>query len=325
MTRLRIAGLLAVAAIATGCAPIETVPERPYERPTVHPIERRPPVAKAQPAPADEKDYAPKADEIPPDLASIPDAVPQPLERSPYGNPDSYEVFGVRYEILQNAAGFKERGHASWYGKKFHGRRTSSGDKYDMFAMTAAHKLLPIPSFARITNTSNGKSVIVKINDRGPFHPGRIVDLSYAAALKLDIINHGSAEVELEVVDPSGNTLVADTAPAPARVPAKPATAPARAVPAVESPNGPPGGPVSVANRPAHFLQAGVFSDSRNASNFREKLALAGVKPLVMKSESRNGRWVYRVLIGPFPNTGTLEKTRARMTADGTPTLPVFE
>ena len=222
------------------------------------------------PAPASEKDRPPAPGEIPANVRDIPDAVPEAVERSKYGNPESYEVFGKRYEVLADARGFKERGHASWYGKKFHGRRTSSGEKYDMFAMTAAHKTLPIPTFARVTNLSNGKSVIVKVNDRGPFHPGRIVDLSYAAAHRIGILGDGSGEVELEVVDASGKP-----APAPAAPVSPPVMVadnrPRTTLPAVAV-------PVS-RKTPARFLQAGTFSDSRNAATFREHLAIAGVKP----------------------------------------------
>ena len=273
------------------------------------------------PAPAGEKDRPPSADEIPANVGDIPDAVPESVEKSRYGNPESYEVFGVHYDVLQDAAGFKERGHASWYGKKFHGRRTSSGETYDMFAMSGAHKTLPILTYARITNLSNGKSVVVRINDRGPFHSGRIVDLSYSAAHRIGIIGDGSAEVELEVVDASGRTLVAANPPAASVPAAKPAVV-------AEVKPLPPGPPIAlqVARKiQPRFLQAGSFSDSRNAATFREHLAIAGIKPLLMKSETRNGQWLYRVLVGPFADAAALEAMRRKLADGETRSIPVSE
>lgn len=285
-----------------------------------------------------EKDYAPRADEIPPNIADLPDAVPQAEDKSPYGNPSSYEVYGKRYDILDDARGFRESGYASWYGKKFHGKRTSSGVPYDMYAMTAAHKTLPIPCYVRVTNVSNGKSVVVKVNDRGPFHDGRVIDLSYAAAAKLDMIGHGSTLVQLEALTPGDDNSSLALATPPAAPPPAPASKPSTAaVASVAIPqNAPapaagskPAVPVVTLPTPktssARYLQAGVFGDAVNAAAFREKLASAGIKPLLMKSESRNNRWVYRVLIGPFAEAGQLDKTRARLSADATPTIPVID
>src|SRR6056297_4328415 len=121
------------------------------------------------------------------DAAGIPDAVPRAEPRSKSGNPPFYEVRGQRYYVMNDAAGYRESGVASWYGTKFHGRRTSSGEPYNMYAMTAAHKHLPLPSYVEVTHRQNGRKIIVKVNDRGPFHDGRIIDLSYAAARKLGI------------------------------------------------------------------------------------------------------------------------------------------
>ncbi|NEV62558.1 septal ring lytic transglycosylase RlpA family protein [Thiorhodococcus minor] len=142
-------------------------------------------------------------DEIPPEIARIPDAAPkvEPLSRS--GNPDSYVVFGKRYYPKKSSRGHVERGLASWYGEPFHGRKTSSGDIYDMHAMTAAHKTLPLPTYARVTNLENGRSVVVRVNDRGPFHGPRIIDLSYTAAVKLGVHRKGTAAVEVRAIDPT--------------------------------------------------------------------------------------------------------------------------
>ena len=140
-------------------------------------------------------------DTVPPNLAQVPDAQPreEPLHR--YAN-RPYTVFGNEYTPLAQLQPFKQRGVASWYGKRFHGNRTASGERYDMYAMTAAHPTLPIPSYARVTHLGNGRSVVVRINDRGPFHSARIIDLSYAAAFKLGYIQAGSARVEVESVLP---------------------------------------------------------------------------------------------------------------------------
>jgi rare lipoprotein A len=138
-----------------------------------------------------------------PDLSNIPDAVPQVEPKSPYGNPESYVVFGRRYHTLDSSKGYVARGLASWYGPKFDGRRTSSGEPYDMYAMTAAHKTLPLPTYARVTNMENGRSAIVKVNDRGPFYGDRIIDLSYAAASKLGVVDNGTAMVEVRAINPT--------------------------------------------------------------------------------------------------------------------------
>lgn len=138
----------------------------------------------------------------PRDVSALPDAVPRFEARSRSANPDSYEVLGRRYRVLKSTAGYVERGIASWYGRKFHGRKTASGEPYDMYQMTAAHRTLPIPSYVRVTNLRSGKSVIVRINDRGPFHPNRIIDLSYAAAVKLGLDRSGTAPVEIRALEP---------------------------------------------------------------------------------------------------------------------------
>ena len=147
------------------------------------------------------KDDGPHASP-PTNLASIPDAKPQPEPLHKFAN-RPYEQFGKNYVPLTSVRPFRQRGIASWYGKRFHGQKTASGEVYDMYAMTAAHPTLPIPSYARVTNLRNGRQVVVRINDRGPFHANRVIDLSYAAAYRLGYIEAGSAEVEVEAVVPS--------------------------------------------------------------------------------------------------------------------------
>ena len=148
--------------------------------------------------------------------AKVPAAVPRKEPLSKYGNPTSYVVFGKRYYTLKTASGFNERGIASWYGKKFHGRKTSSGEVYDMYKMTAAHKHLPLPTYVKVKNLENGKTITVRVNDRGPFHDNRIIDLSYAAATKLGILGKGTASVEIWAVDGGEPRYAQKQAPQPA-------------------------------------------------------------------------------------------------------------
>ncbi|MFC5570214.1 septal ring lytic transglycosylase RlpA family protein [Lysobacter yangpyeongensis] len=187
---------------------------------------RKSPYAPAQEDPAKRGDYvagglyAPGVrDSVPDDIPDV-DAIPEPEvtdePRSPVGNRKVYSVLGKKYEVLDDAEGYVETGIASFYGRKFHGRRTSNLEVYDMYAFSAAHKTLPLPSFARVTNLDNGKSVIVRINDRGPFHAGRLIDLSYAAATKLGYVSKGTARVEVRALTPRD---VAHAAPPQARDP----------------------------------------------------------------------------------------------------------
>ena len=136
------------------------------------------------------------------DPDSVPDAVAQVEPYSKYGNPPTYEVFGRRYSVLPSSKGFVQTGTASWYGEDFHGKRASNGETYDMFAMTAAHKELPLPTYARVTNLENGHSIVVKINDRGPFVGNRVIDLSWVAAAKLRLVTKGTGLVEVRAIDP---------------------------------------------------------------------------------------------------------------------------
>lgn len=146
----------------------------------------------------------PPTDPLDVDLDAIPDAVPRDEPRSRYGNRDEYEVFGRTYRTLASAEGYVEEGVASWYGEEFHGRSTSSGEPYDMYAMTAAHRSLPLPSYVEITNLDNGRTVVVRVNDRGPFHGDRLIDVSYAAAHRLRMIGPGTARVRVRALRPEG-------------------------------------------------------------------------------------------------------------------------
>tara|TARA_B100000575_G_scaffold292777_1_gene302091 strand:+ start:1204 stop:1710 length:507 start_codon:yes stop_codon:yes gene_type:complete len=139
------------------------------------------------------------------DIENLKKVIPKFEKYSKYGNPKTYKVFGVQYKTLKSHIGYSEEGTASWYGKKFHGKLTSSREKYDMYKLTAAHKTLPIPCYVKVTNLKNGISIIVRVNDRGPFKKGRIIDLSYAAAVKLDIVTQGTEKVYVEAINVSKN------------------------------------------------------------------------------------------------------------------------
>ena len=203
-------------------------------------------------------------DSVPGNLDAVPDAEPraEPLHR--FAN-RPYSVLGKDYVPSQELKPYKARGVGSWYGRKFHGQKTSIGEPYDMFAMTAAHPTLPIPSYARVTNLANGKSVVVRVNDRGPFLHDRLIDLSYAAACKLGYVTAGSAQVEVESVLPGGTLLAARPAPA-AEAAGDPIAELAAAAPA-EAPPLP-----AVQELRGTFLQLGAFGSQDNAESFRARL-----------------------------------------------------
>lgn len=203
-------------------------------------------------------------DDIPGNLADIPDPEPraEPLHR--FAN-RPYSVLGQSYVPQTRIAPWREQGRASWYGRQFHGNATSSGEPYDMYSMTAAHPTLPIPSYARVTHLGNGRSVVVRINDRGPFHKGRVIDLSYAAAYKLGYVNAGSADVEVEQILTDEVPLVASARPVPPiRGRAGPPQAPARKPEAVAS----LAPPLPSASGGGIYLQLGAFASRVNAESF---------------------------------------------------------
>jgi rare lipoprotein A len=225
----------------------------------------------------------------PPDVFSIPDAVPRAEPRGKRGNPPFYEVFGKRYYVLASSEGFVERGTASWYGPGFHAASTSLGEPYDMYAMTAAHKTLPIPAYAEVTNLKNGRKIVVRINDRGPFVGDRIIDLSYTAAAKLDMLRAGTAPVEVRVIS------APRSGPGSALPPVAPAAPPA--APAVTVVNAPA---VKMPGAPAMFIQAGVFADHENARRRVEVLLAAGLELASLDEVPGSERALHRVRVGPF-------------------------
>jgi len=239
--------------------------------------------------------------DTPANLDAIPDAVPkaEPLHR--YAN-RPYSALGKTYTPLTATGKYKERGSASWYGKKFHGQRTSIGEVYDMYGMTAAHPTLPIPSYARVTNVATGKSVIVRVNDRGPFLHDRIMDLSYVAAYKLGYINKGSTDVEVESIAVAANAPIA----APVEPPAL------KVEPLVPA----PAIPVETAGTPTGkvFLQLGAFRSPQGAESFLVRMRAElgeGNKPLRLYEKAG----LTRVHLGPYANANEARSAASRLSS----------
>jgi rare lipoprotein A len=256
----------------------------------------------------------------PPDVLAIPDAVPRHEPRGTRGNPPFYEVFGKRYHVMASADGWVERGTASWYGPGFHNASTSLGEPYDMYAMTAAHKTLPIPAYAEVTNLRNGRKVVVRINDRGPFVGDRIIDLSYTAAAKLDMLTAGTAPVEVRVITPGRQMASRSGSAQPPNLPAAPG--PISAPP--PAPAAPPQAPaVAVVNAPAAgapqamFIQAGVFADHENARRRVESLLAGGVELASLDEMTSGQRILHRVRVGPFASVEEFDLNLARVRALG--------
>ena len=205
--------------------------------------------------------------------ADVHDAVPVAEPRARYGNHSPYTVLGKTYTVLPTSKGYHERGIASWYGSKFHGRRTSSGEPYDMHLATAAHKSLPLPTYAEVTNLDNGRKMIVKINDRGPFHEDRIIDLSYAAAIKLGVDQTGTARIDVRAIDVNTSKRAA----------------------------------VKLAD--GTFLQVGAFDKRKTADEMAGKMMAAQLKPVSVQKS----RGLYKVWIGPYASDLELEASIRRV------------
>jgi rare lipoprotein A len=266
---------------------------------------------------------------LPPD--SVPDAVPRMEPRSRNGNPPFYDVFGKRYYVLSSSVGYWERGVASWYGPGFHKVRTSTGEPYDMYGMTAAHKTLPLPAYVRVTNLQNGRSVVVRVNDRGPFVGNRIIDLSYTAAAKLDMLRNGTAMVEVRTIDASappqvitaqaaepaaappatGGVMPSAVAATPAAAAATTATSAATVTPAGTESGG------SAHPAPALFVQAGAFADRTNAERLAEKLRGGSFGTVFVRDDQIAGRRMFRVRIGPVPDVAEFDRVVAALEQAG--------
>lgn len=262
------------------------------------------------------KDDGPGA-RIPANIEAIPDAVPR-LERHAPANFRPYEVFGVRYTPIGENQSYRQEGVASWYGRKFHGEKTANGETYDMYAMTAAHPTLPLPSYAKVTSQVNGRSVIVRINDRGPFHPGRIIDLSYVAAAKLGLIGPGRGRVLVQAItnadiragrapgaplmaaaEPMADTPQANPVSAPAAFAVAPAPVPASMAAATMA-----GGGI--------YLQFGAFSSADNAQALAQRVNAQIDDSLGQVSVSHQPP-LYKVRMGPFPSRDQAYQTASAL------------
>ena len=228
-------------------------------------------------------------------VASIPNATPRVEPITSAGNPASYRINGKTYTVMQSADGYVERGLASWYGTKFHGRKTSNGETYSMYQMTAAHTTLPIPTYVEVTNLKNGRHVIVRVNDRGPFHPNRIIDLSYVAAKKLGIVGTGTGFVEVRSIDPrtwnkrpARNTTVASAQP------------------------------VKLSSSDSLFIQAGAFTSRHNATQLQQNLHELFPQRTVSLDFSDSDN-LYRVRIGPIPSVEEADQIAQTISDNGYP------
>lgn len=236
--------------------------------------------------------YKPSVRDGAPDLANldvwaIPEPVPVAEPRARYGNHSPYKVLGKVYHVMSDdqAKRYKERGVASWYGAKFHNRPTSSMEPYDVAKLSAAHKTLPLPSYVRVTNLDNGRQLVVRVNDRGPFAHGRIIDLSYAAAIRLGVDRVGTAKVEVEALPPSGGAMRPTTS-APAASNHTTVAAPQAQAPSFPAEGG--------------LIQVGSFSERGNATKLARTLEDAGLPAVMIRKVFHQGDALHRVQLGPF-------------------------
>lgn len=224
------------------------------------------------------KDHAP-ARQI--DVSTIPNAKPKFEPKSRYGNPKTYEVFGHYYHVLPSGKGYSKTGIASWYGMKFDHHKTSNGEYYDVYKMTAAHKTLPLPTYVKVTNLENGRQVIVKVNDRGPFEKNRLIDLSYAAAKKLDITPKGTGLVKVTAINT--NQFTQHSPPQTVTY-------------------------EKIYHKPVIYLQLGAYENFDNAKRLQKAAhTLSSIPCKIYFTRSANGRMVYRVQFGPIPNVKTAD------------------
>lgn len=255
--------MLAATVLLVGCTPADW------------PAREEGPSTSRKPVPAQRPSPAPTAK-----ASKVPAIPAQPAPRA--GNPPFYEVYGERYFVLPDSEGYREQGMASWYGKPFHGRRTSSGAIFDMYELTAAHKTLPLPSLVRVTNLDSGRSIIVTVNDRGPFVKDRIIDLSFAAAEQLDIVKSGTGRVEVEAVGDRAASGSAGQAPVQQL-----------------------------------FMQVGAFGDEGNAARLKSQLESNGVNNVAIRYDDGVSPALYRVRIGPIGGSAEYDALASRVTSLG--------
>jgi len=295
MNRAGCVAALLAALLLSACSGSRTKPERAAATPEARSAGREPHETSRPQAERyrHRQDHGPDAPPI--DVARIPEPVPKAEPRSRYGNKPEYTVLGKRYRVMKDARGYVERGMASWYGAKFHGYMTSSFEPYDMYAFSAAHKTLPLPTYARVTNLENGKSVVVRVNDRGPFHDGRVIDLSYAAAVKIGIWPKGTGRVEVRAIDPDGEDGLPVSRFASAASP-----------PGSRIPRAPSAGA-------GVYLQIGSFGDRANAERAAAQARRAGVDEVAIQSVAVNGRTVHRVRVGPLADARRAEAVSSKL------------
>ncbi len=276
--------LIILAVVVSGCT------HKPATKPSFPPRESSvaPPASRAPGG-----RYAQDNDSTPgevPDISKIPQPVPKTEPRSQYGNKSPYSVLGESYRVLASANGYVERGLASWYGNKFHGYMTSDFERYDMYAYTAASKTLPLPCYARVTNLENGRSVIVRVNDRGPFVSNRIIDLSYVAAVKIGVWPKGTAMVEVRGIDPSR--------------PQEPMRSAAVTTGSI-SPQKTP--------KPTLYLQVGAFADAANAERAAARVRAAHLGPVQVVQVQVDAKTVQRVRLGPLKDADEADRLAPRL------------
>lgn len=227
------------------------------------------------------------------DVSRVPEVIPEPIKRTMAGNRSPYTVLGKTYTVLPTEEGYSERGVASWYGEKFHGHKTSNGEIFDMYLASAAHKSLPIPSFVRVTNLDNNRSIIVRVNDRGPFHGDRLIDLSFAAATKLGYADRGTARVQLDAIVPRGDS--------------------SRTIASLNSTAVLPAGNVAGA---AKYVQVGAFSRRDSAEEVSSKLRKLTNRPVFIRSvTTMNNGTMHRVRIGPVNDNGEIDSISRQVVA----------
>ena len=321
--------VLCAATLLSSCTTIDLSEPRESDRRA--PVTRRPPPSKSTTAPSASTttDSVPPVSQspstsgtrkpggyylddgpderIPEGLLDTPDAEPR-IEPYAKGPSRPYTIFDQTYVPITDNRPFVQRGIGSWYGKKFHGQRTASGEIYDMYKMTAAHTTLPIPCYARVTNLRNGKQVIVRINDRGPFHSSRIIDLSYTAALKLGYVQNGSSELEVERLLPEEIKRMQALRRADDSLAAKPVAA--DEIDAIVRPVNAPASSAVAVEAGGFFLQFGAFSQAHNAASLRERLLSTWPENLP-RPELVQSQGLYRLHSGPF-NTRELADRAAQ-------------
>ena len=275
---MRVAFALLLSVFLTGCGHRQTA---------------RPAQPTATPSPTHNGRYAQDHDSTPsevPDVSKIPEPVPKNEPRSQYGNKSPYSVLGETYRVLPNCTDYVERGLASWYGNKFNGYTTSNFEKYDMYAYSAASKVLPLPCYVRVTNLQTGRSAIVRVNDRGPFVSNRIIDLSYVAAIKLGVWPQGTAMVEVRGIDPEHPQRNMEP-PRSTTVPVSPQKMP----------------------KPELYLQVGAYADAGNAEHAAAKVRAARVGEVHVVAASVDGKTVHRVRLGPLRDADEADRLTPKL------------